>query len=130
MNEQKEKLMQLVGDFKEYINVRLKVLTLTICEVSSKVLASLIANVAMLFFVFLFLLFGSIAAAFGLGEWLDNTALGFAIITGFYLLLSLIIHFTKAKLIEKPLVNMFIKVFLKHLSDNKKDEEDNEDEKD
>ncbi|MDR0660674.1 MAG: hypothetical protein LBG19_07720 [Prevotellaceae bacterium] len=128
MNEQKEKLMQLVNDLKEYINVRLKILTLTICEVSSKVLASLIANGSMLLFIFLFLIFGSIAAGFGLGEWLGSTASGFAIIAGFYLLLALIIQFSKAKLIEKPLVNTFIKLFLKNLSDNSENKE-NEDEK-
>ena len=127
MNEQKEKLMQLVDDVKEYLNVRLKILTLTVCEVSSKVLASIIANGAMVFFIFLFLFFGSIAAGFGLGEWLDSIALGFTIVAGFYLLLALIIWFTKAKLIEKPLVNTFIKLFLKNLSDN---EENKEDEKD
>ncbi len=129
MSEQKEKLMQLVDDFKSYLNVRLKVLTLTICEVSAKVLAALIANGAMLFFLFLFLLFGSIAAGFGLGEWLGSTALGFAIVAGFYLLAALAIRFTKAKLIEKPLVNMFIKLFLKNLSENEEGKE-NEDEKD
>lgn len=129
MNEQKEKLMQLVDDAKKYINVRLKILTLTMCEVSSKVLASLIANGAMLFFIFLFLFFGSIAAGFGLGEWLGSMALGFTIVAGFYLLLALIIRFTKTKLIEKPLVNTFIKLFLKNLSENEENKE-NEDEKD
>lgn len=129
MNDQKERLMQLVDDLKDYFNVRLKILTLTICEVSSKVLAALIANGAMLFFIFLFLLFGSIAAGFGLGEWLGSTALGFAIVAGFYLLLALIIQLTKTKLIEKPLVNIFIKLFLKNLSENEENKK-NENEKD
>ncbi len=123
MNEQKERLMQLVDDLKEYLNVRLKILTLTVCEVSSKVLASIIANGAMVFFIFLFLFFGSMAAGFGLGEWLGSMALGFAIIAGFYLLLGLVIWLTKAKRIEKPLVNMFIKQFLKNLSENEENKE-------
>lgn len=123
MNEQKERLMQLVDHLKDYLNVRLKILTLTISEVSAKVLASLVANGAMIFFLFLFLFFGSIAAGFGLGEWLGSIALGFAIVAGFYLLLGLIIWFAKAKWIEKPLVNMFIKQFLKNLSDNKERKE-------
>lgn len=115
--------MQLVDHLKDYLNVRLKILTLTISEVSAKVLASLVANGAMIFFLFLFLFFGSIAAGFGLGEWLGSIALGFAIVAGFYLLLGLIIWFAKAKWIEKPLVNMFIKQFLKNLSDNKERKE-------
>lgn len=121
--------MQLIDNLKEYLNVRLKIFTLTICEASSKVLASLIANGAMLVFIFLFLLFGSVAAGFGLGEWLDSIALGFTIVAGFYLLLALIIRFIKVKRIEKPLVNMFIKLFLKHLSENEESKE-YQDEKD
>lgn len=118
MNEQKERLMQLVDDVKEYINVRLKILTLTISEVSSKVLASILANGAMIFFILLFIFFGSIAAGFALGEWLGSVALGFTIVAGLYLLIALIIQLTKAKLIEKPLINTFIKLFVKNLSDD------------
>lgn len=122
MSEQKEKIMQLVDDLKKYLNAKLKIATLTIFEISSKVLASIITNSVMLFFVFLFLFFGSIAAGFGLGSWLGSNALGFAIVAGFYLLLALIIQFSKAKLIEKPLINMFIRQFFKHLPDNKENE--------
>ena len=118
MNEQKEKLMQLVDDLKNYLNVRIRIATLGVYEVVSKLLASLITNSVMLLFVFLFLLFGSVAAGFGLGEWLNSAALGFAIVAGFYLLLVLIILFTKSKLIEKPLVNMIIKQLLKNLSES------------
>lgn len=124
MNEQKERPAQLVDDLKEYLNVRLKIFTLTICEASSKVLASCISNGTMLFFIFLFLFFGSMAAGFGLGEWLGSMALGFIIVACFYLLLALIIWLTKAKLIEKPLVNAFIKLFLKNLPNNEVEEDE------
>lgn len=113
--------MQLIDDLKEYVNIRLQLVTLTVCELMSQVLASLVANVAMLFFIFLFILFGSIAGGFALGQCLGSTALGFAIVASFYLLVAVVILLIKKRLVEKPLVNMFVKMFLKNLAD-KEDE--------
>ncbi len=121
MSEQKERLLTLVDDLKSYLNVRLQLISLSISEMVARLLASLISNGAMLFFIALFLLFGSFAAAFGLGQWLNSYALGFILVAGFYLLLGLIIYFIKGRYIEKPLINLFIRLFLKNMGD----EEDN-----
>jgi len=57
------------------------------------------------------LLFGSLAAAFAIGEALNNDSLGFLIVGGMYLLFTLLIYAFRRQLVEGPILRMFSKIF-------------------
>lgn len=57
------------------------------------------------------LFFSSIACAFAIGKYLDSYALGFLIVSGFYLIGSLIIYFIKDKIVEGTILEKFSEIF-------------------
>jgi ABC-type multidrug transport system fused ATPase/permease subunit len=57
------------------------------------------------------ILFGSIAAAFAIGVYLDNIVLGFLSVGGFYLILSLLLFLVKDKIVEGPILEKFSSIF-------------------
>lgn len=104
-----EKVEELAGTVKEYVNTRIESAKLSIAEKSSAVIANVIAGLIVAGVFLLFFLFGSIALAFGLGEWIGATWAGFLIVAVFYLLIGIIVWFARIKLIRLPLMNAFIK---------------------
>lgn len=116
--EAKKKLVSLIDDLKEYVNLKIQLLKLTVAEKAAHAMASLIATIVLILLAFVVLLFGSLAVAFLLGECLNSYAAGFGIVAGFYLLIALIILLTKKKIIEKPLMDKFISLLLKKHSED------------
>ena len=76
----------MIDLLKTYIENKIQLLKLELISVSANLAAKLVSMmVAALLFMLLLLLF-SIAASFGIGQYLDNIALGFTIVGGIYLL--------------------------------------------
>ena len=57
------------------------------------------------------LFFFSVAGAFAIGEALDSYALGFLIVAGFYLIVSILIFLIKDKIVEGPILEKFSEIF-------------------
>lgn len=57
------------------------------------------------------ILFVSIAAAFAIGSYFNNTAVGFLIVGGFYLLLTGLLFLVKDKIVEGPILEKFSAIF-------------------
>lgn len=57
------------------------------------------------------LFFCSIAAAFAIGDALDSYALGFLIISGFYLVMTGLVFLIKDKVVEGPILEKFSEIF-------------------
>src|ERR1700754_2438981 len=109
MSDTFEKIEGLTEHVRDYIQTRVELAKLEVAEKSSLVVGNMIAvMVVMILFLFV-LLFGSIAAAWALGEWLNNTWAGFLIVAGFYCLLGIIIWLARGKLIRFPVMNAIIR---------------------
>ncbi len=57
------------------------------------------------------LLFCSVAAAFAMGKYYDNYALGFLIVGGFYLVATGLLFLIKDKFVEGPILEKFSEIF-------------------
>ena len=57
------------------------------------------------------LFFFSVAGAFAIGEALDSYALGFLIVAGFYLIVSIFVFLIKDKIVEGPILEKFSEIF-------------------
>jgi uncharacterized membrane protein YqjE len=122
MNDTFEKIEGLTDHVREYVHTRVELAKLEIAEKISLVIGNLIAMmVVMVLFLFV-LVFGSIAGAWALSEWLDNAWAGFLIVAGFYCLLAIIIWFARGRLIRFPVMNAIIRQLSKKDKDDKDDE--------
>ena len=118
--EDKEVESQGITDrIKEYAQIRKELAILTAVDKGSRLFANLITDGLVVLFAVLTFSFGSLALGFYLSEVLGNTYAGFLIITGFYLLVALIVYFTKDKYMEKAIINKIIAKFFKERNEDK-----------
>lgn len=121
MSEDFKKVESLVNELKEYVNTRVAQTKLSVAEKLSGIVAYMISILMAALVFFLFLVLISVAAAIVIGQWLDNTWLGFIIVACLCLLLGLILWLAKDKLVRKPIMNALIKVLFENDSDDEKD---------
>ncbi len=109
-----EKVEELAGDLKEYVNTRIESVKFTAAEKISRMVAKVVA-VAVVVVVFLFFIgFASIGLAIVLGEWIGNPWAGFLVVGGLYLLIGIIVFFARGSLIGLPVMNAVIQQIFKN----------------
>lgn len=123
MNENKEKdLESLFSDAKEYVDLRVEYIRLSVIEKASKLFADLITNAVVLVCFVLAFLFGTFTLALFLSSELGSYTKGFGCVALIYLVLAIIVYLAKDKFLEKRLTNMFIRNYFEKVAD--KDDED------
>ncbi len=113
--EQNNKVEKFLTDVKEYAEVRFDMVSLNIQDKFSDIVSSLVSIVVLSVLALLILLFAGLGAAIWLGEYLNNPPVGFFCITGFYVLLALVLFFNRERWIKFPIMNSLIKKI--HLND-------------
>jgi hypothetical protein len=103
-----EKIEELVVNIKSYANSTIEIVKLETAEKTSSIIANLSSGliVGLVFIMFAFFL--SLGICFYLSELFGNTYLGFGIVAGAYLLLSLILMVGRKKLLFKPIRDKII----------------------
>lgn len=96
----------LASNVTGYVETRVKLLKIEIKEDIAKILSKGLAQVSIIFFAFLFLVFFSIGMAEYLNTLFTNSFEGYLIISGFYLVLFLLLL-----AFRKPLNKFFGKYF-------------------
>lgn len=108
------KQIELLYDkVKEYTETSIELYKLNAVEVTADVVSSIISRLALALVFSLFTLFVNIAISLLIGNLLGAYYLGFLIVSGFYLVLSLIIYFFNKNLIKVPITNLVIDKLLK-----------------
>ena len=109
MKDTLEKLEGLTDHVKEYVNTRVELTKLRIAEKTSLIIGNLVAGgIVILFFLFV-LMFGSIAGAWALSDWIGKRYSGFLIVAGIYLLFGIIVWIARGRFIRFPVMNAIIK---------------------
>ena len=106
LEELKKDLTEAEADVRSYLRHSEAYLELKIFQIFMKSVASLAQTLFVGAVVFLALFIGSFAIAFGLGQLLDNTFHGFAIVAGFYVIASILCYRYKHRL-NAPLLKRF-----------------------
>ncbi|WP_342330049.1 phage holin family protein [Pedobacter sp. FW305-3-2-15-E-R2A2] len=124
MQENKEKdLEDLVEDAKGYVNTRLEYTRLYLVERGSKMFADMVTNVTVAICFLLAFLFGTFTLALFLSDVLGTYTRGFGCVALIYILLAVIVYFTKEKYIEKAIINFTIKRYFNKLADKEEEDE-------
>jgi hypothetical protein len=110
---------ELVDHLKEYIHNHISLLKLQAAAKTSKVIATLVAAGLLAGLLLFFMMFVGIAAALVISKWIGEWYVGFAVVSGLYLILSFVIWNSKEKLIRIPLM----KKILEQLFAGEKDQE-------
>jgi hypothetical protein len=123
MQENKEKNIEdILTDTKDYLEARVEYLRLYMVEKMSKAFADLLTSATVIICFVLAFLFGSVTLALFLSDVFNSFTAGFGCVALIYLIIALVVYFTKDKYIEKAIINMAIRKYFTKLAD-KDDEE-------
>lgn len=124
MQENKEKTIEgLFEDAKDYIDTRVEYTRLYLVEKVSKIFADIVTNATVVFCFILAFLFGTVTLALFLSDVLGSHTRGFGCVSVIYILLALIVYYTKEKYIEKAIINFTIRNYFNKLADKDEEEE-------
>jgi protein-S-isoprenylcysteine O-methyltransferase Ste14 len=124
MQENKEKdIKDLFEDAKSYLDTRVEYTRLYLVEQASKIFADIVTNAAVIICFILAFLFGTVTLALFLSDVLGSYARGFGCVAVIYVLLALIVYYTKEKYIEKAIINFTIRNYFNKLADKEDDDE-------
>lgn len=104
-----EKIEALTDSVKEYVDTNYELIKLQVIDHTSDIISAVIGILIVVVLSVLALFFGSLYAAYYLTDLIGIDNIGFAVVGGFYLLVAIIFHFNKKKLIENRVCNSFIK---------------------
>ncbi len=89
MEDKKVPFEPLFEKVKEYINTTLELTKLKTIDKASGIISALVVQIGIVFLLSFFFLFINIGLAYWIGELSGKIYIGFFIVSGFYLLLSL-----------------------------------------
>lgn len=126
MSETLKKVEELTDHVKDYITTKVEITKLRLAEKTSLTIGNIIAALVVAVLFLFVILFGSIAGAWALSDWIGKNYAGFLIVAGFYLLVAIIVWFARGKLIRFPVMNAIIMML--HKKDDDEQEKDENDE--
>lgn len=105
-------LLERTGETIEYLKLyaqqQVDIVKLDAVEKSAKIFSSMITSLVLGMMALIVLLFLTIAAAISLGQMLANPALGFLIVSLFFVALGAALFIFRRALITSPIVSYFI----------------------
>jgi hypothetical protein len=123
MDSLNERIKLLSAELKEFLEAKFELSILKISEKVSYIVGESIQKIVGLLILTLGLLFLSIALSFYLGELVDNTALGFLFVGGFYFLVGVLFALIKPKGISRKIQNQIISEIIATLDSESAKEE-------
>lgn len=103
-DELKENTQQIQEEAKAYLDSTIEYYKLWGFKILMKSTKMVVKVVLLSFFLMMFLIFGSVAAALAIGEALESYWLGFLIVSGIYLVLILLLLFVRSRIIERQIL--------------------------
>lgn len=97
---------------QDYTNTSIELLKLNAIDKTADIIASLTFTLVLGILVAIFSLFISISASLYIGEQIGEYYLGFLIVSGFYLVLAIVLFIFNDKIIKMPISNFIIKKLL------------------
>lgn len=112
MQEENDPFEKLTENIERYVNTRYDLITLKVTQKAADMSARAVYFLLVITILSMLFFFLNLALAYYLSALLGNSYVGFFIVTGFYLLLTLIFMLGKNKLIIAPIRNFIIKKLL------------------
>jgi len=114
MERLKKQLEDTGAHIYEFYETQSELKKLQTIEKTTEVISSSAATFSIILVFFFVVVFASVAAAYAITEMTGRASTGFLVITGFYLLLGILLLSFKDKWIKQPLMNNMIKKIFDH----------------
>ena len=108
MEHLKEKAGDLTESVSEYIKTYYKLSVINVTDKATGIAASSLSALVIAFLGLFVLLFSGIALGIWLGDLLDNTALGYLLVAGLYLLIIIVIVALRKRIVFPMIRNIII----------------------
>ena len=109
--ELKENTEAIQENAKAYVGTTIAYYKLLGFKVAMRSTTLIVNFLLVAFFLTFVLIFVSIAGALALGQLLNSYPMGFLCVAGVYLVLALFLFFIKNKIVERPILERFSKIF-------------------
>ena len=103
---------QLYNKAVLYTKTSLELAKLKAIDKTSDIISSLAVIISISMIVAMFTLFLNIGIALWIGEILNTLSLGFLIISGFYVIVAIIVYVLRKSLIKEPIDNLIVSKLL------------------
>ncbi len=110
-------LGKLYDKAEQYSRTSLELIKLNAIDKSSDVISSLAVVATLAFIVAIFTLFINLGLALLIGNALGDYAMGFFIVSGFYVFVGIILYVFRKNLIKVPIDNMVVGKLMKEKDD-------------
>lgn len=110
--ESKTNIEELGQKLKEYVETKVDLMKLRAINKLSKIVSTLVTSILLVFLFFIIMLCISFGLSYFVGSLLGETYYGFFVVGGFYLIIGLIIFYTRDKWIKTPISDRLIKDIL------------------
>jgi len=107
--ETQSKIESLLIHMRDYAEERVKLISLTIHDKVARTISDAASFLIFIVIGLFTLLFLSLALSWWIGRQLEEPFLGFLIVGGFYLLITILIYVNRGKWIRMPVINAFLK---------------------
>jgi hypothetical protein len=97
----------------QYSKTSFELLKLHTIEKTAVVISSMTILISIAFIFGMFLIFATIGISLYIGNILENNALGFVLVSGFYFILGIMVYVFRKCLIKIPVENLIISKLLK-----------------
>lgn len=104
-----ENTQTLKVDIENYIEHKVDLVKLRTADKAGSIASGIIVGIAMARLVLFIMLFLSFSVAFAISEATEKYYLGFLIVAGFYILVTVLLLVLKEKLITMPIINAILK---------------------
>jgi predicted membrane channel-forming protein YqfA (hemolysin III family) len=108
----------LYNTAEQYSKTSLELIKLNVIDKSSDVISSLAVIVSLSLILAVFSLFFNIGIALLLGKAFESYAMGFFIVSGFYLLIAIVVYIFRKSLIKIPIDTIVVKKLMKEKDEN------------
>tara|TARA_R110000868_G_scaffold37619_4_gene132845 strand:- start:1572 stop:1949 length:378 start_codon:yes stop_codon:yes gene_type:complete len=98
---------------KEYTETSIALYKLNAIDRTADIVSSLVSRIILVLVFSLFTLFVNIAISLLIGNLIGSYYLGFLIVSGFYLIITILIYVFSNKFIKMPITNLVIEKLLK-----------------
>lgn len=102
------KAEEFADHVKDYINNRIAAVKLQTAEKTSKFASNFIAIAVAAAIMLVFTIFISMGAAFWLSDSIGNLWSGFFIVSGVWLLIALVVWFSRERILRMPIMNKML----------------------
>ncbi|MBN8567904.1 MAG: phage holin family protein [Flavobacteriales bacterium] len=108
----------LYNKAEQYSKTSLELIKLNVIDKSSDVISSLAVIVSLSLILAVFSLFFNIGIALLLGKAFDSYAIGFFIVSGFYLVIAIVVYIFRKSLIKIPIDTIVVAKLMKEKDEN------------